>query len=350
MNDTVIEELKRTRSLSQLRWTTGIILSLCFVLPTASVLAHNDDDDESRVGGRQSDYCSATARAQFVACGYERKDDYFTAQAVCLNVTDDEERQTCLDERKANSEESQQLCQEQFDARRDLCAMLGEAQYDPSFRPENFVDPLQIGTAVAPNPYWPLVPRTQWIYADAASGQQITVTVTEKTKLIEGVTCIVVNDVVRVNGELIEDTDDWIAQDLQGNVWYCGEEVKDYATFPDDQPANPELVEIAGSFKVGRDGAKPGILMYAMPIVGQVYRQEFAIGEAEDVAEVISVIGNQAVFGFPCNSECVVTRDFSPLDPGVEENKFYKPGIGLVLELGVGTTERVELISKSVLP
>lgn len=344
-----IHALKQTRSSRQLRVATPIVLGLCCLSPTTAVLA-NSDDDESRAGGRRSDYCSATAQAQFVACGYEQRDDYFTAQAVCLNVADDEEQRACLAESKANSRESQQLCQEQLDARRDLCALLGEAQYDPDFSPENFVDPLQIGSTIAPNPYWPLVPRTQWIYEDAASGQQITVTVTEKTKRIEGVTCIVVNDVVKVNGELIEDTDDWIAQDLQGNVWYCGEEVKDYETFSEDQPAHPELVEIAGSFKVGRDGAKPGILMYAMPTVGQIYRQEFAVGEAEDVAEVINTRSNEAVFGFPCDSECIVTRDFSPLDPGVEENKFYKPGVGLILELGVGTAERVELISTSVLP
>lgn len=350
MIDNVVNELKQqVGPFYQPRLATRTVLGLCCLLPAISVLANNDDD-KSRAGGRQNDYCSATARAQFVACGYEQRDDYFTAQAVCFNETDDADRQTCLADRTANSKESKQLCQEQFDARRNLCAMLGEAQYDPSFRPENFVDPLQIGATVDPNPYWPLVPRTQWVYQDAGSGQQITVTVTEKTKQIEGVTCIVVNDVVRINGELIEDTDDWIAQDLQGNIWYCGEEVKDYESFSGDHPANPELVEIAGSFKVGRDGAKPGILMYATPTVGQIYRQEFAVGEAEDVAQVIHVNGDEAIFGFSCDRECVVTRDFSPLDPGVEENKFYKPGVGLILELGVGTTERVELISKSILP
>ena len=296
------------------------------------------------------DFCSATANAQFLACKNENRDGYFTERAICINVSGENKREECFDESEDNRKEGWQLCKEQLAARQDLCGALGEARYDPRFRPNNFVDPSQIGTTVMPNSYFPLVPRTQWIYEDAASGQRITVTVTEKTKLFEGVTCVVVNDVVEEDGELVEDTDDWIAQDKKGNVWYCGEEVKDYETFEGDDPENPELVAIDGSFKVGRDGASPGILMNAKPEVGQTYRQEFSPGNAEDAAEVIAVDGKERVPGFACNNKCVVTRDFSPLDPGVEENKFYKPGVGLILEIGVGTTERVELISKTVLP
>lgn len=319
-------------------------------MTAAPVLASDDDDDDFYEGRLSNGFCSATADAQFVACKNENRDAFFTEQAICINVGDEEEREECFDESEDNRKEGRQLCKEQFVAREDLCGALGEARYDPRFRPKNFVDPSQIGTTVKPNKYLPLVPRTQWIYEDAEGGDEIIVKVTEKTKLIEDVTCVVVNDVIKFDGELVEDTDDWVAEDKAGNVRYCGEEVKDYETFPGDDPENPELVAIDGSFKVGRDGARPGILMLAKPEVGQTYRQEFSAGNAEDVAEVIAVDGRERVPGFRCNQKCLVTRDFSPLAPGVEENKFYKPGVGFILEIGVGTTERVELVSKTFLP
>ena len=104
-----------------------------------------------------------------------------------------------------------------------------------------------------------------------------------------------VNDVVEEDDDAIEDTDDWYAQDMDGNVWYCGEIAKNFETFEGDDPEDPELVDIEGSWKAGRDYAKPGILMLAAPMVGDVYRQEVSWGDAEDVAEVISTTGSATV-------------------------------------------------------
>ena len=102
-------------------------------------------------------------------------------------------------------------------------------------------------------------------------------------------------------------------------------------------------MEIEGSFKAGRDSARPGILLLADPQVGDAYRQEMALGEAEDVAEVISITGTESVLAAACSSTCLVTRDFSPLEPGVEENKYYVPGIGLILEVDLEEGDRLEL-------
>jgi hypothetical protein len=98
------------------------------------------------------------------------------------------------------------------------------------------------------------------------------VTVTNKTKLINSVTCPVVTDTVTLGAAVVEDTKDWFGQDLAGNVWYCGEEVKDFETFAGDNPNEAELVTIDGSFKAGRDGDKPGIIMLANPAPGIAYR------------------------------------------------------------------------------
>ena len=168
--------------------------------------------------------------------------------------------------------------------------------------------------------------------------------VTEKTKLIDGVTCRVVNGVVEDEGMLIEDTDDWYAQHTNGDVWYCGELARDFETFEGDDPDDPELVEIEGSFKAGRDGDKAGILLPFAPQIGDAYRQEMSLVNAENAAEVISLSGDEEApeAEVSCNSNCLVTRDFSPIDPGVEENKYCATGIGLILETDEG--DRTELV------
>ncbi len=298
---------------------------------------HGDDDDDDQ----EIAFCTKTAKAALTACRNEVRDDLWIAIGNCINVSDPVERRACKAEARTERTDGKALCADQFDARFEVCDLVGEERYDPDFDPANFVDPAEIGNSVAPNPYFPLVPGTQWVYEGGA--ETITVIVLDKTKLIEGVTCRVVNDVVREDGVVKEDTDDWYAQDLAGNVWYCGEEVKDFETFEGDDPEEPELVAIDGSFKVGRDGAKSGIIMLADPQVGNGYRQEVALGEAEDAAEVISITGTESVPAASCSNECLVTRDFTALEPGVEENKYYAPDVGLILEVD-GEGNRVELV------
>jgi hypothetical protein len=289
--------------------------------------------------------CTNTATAALRACRAEAVDDFQIARGVCINLSDAAERAECFDEAGAERQESRASCREQRDARLDLCRALGEDRYDPDFDPADFVDPLAIGGAVAANPYFPLIPGTRWVYE--GGDETVTVTVTEKTKLIEGVTCLVVNDLVEEDGVPIEDTDDWYAQDVDGNVWYCGEIAKNFELFEGDDPAEAELVDIDGSWKTGRDRAQPGIIMLALPQVGDVYRQEVALGEAEDAARVISATGSVTVPAASCDGDCVITRDFTPLEPDANERKFYAPGVGLILERDLVSGDRVELVEFS---
>ena len=95
------------------------------------------------------------------------------------------------------------------------------------------------------------------------------------------ITARVVRDTVRSEGELVEDTLDWYAQDSAGNVWYMGEDTAEFE--------NGKIVSRAGSFEAGAGGALPGILLPAEPQVGQKYRQEYLKGEAEDNGEVLGI-------------------------------------------------------------
>jgi hypothetical protein len=136
---------------------------------------------------------------------------------------------------------------------------------------------------------------------------------------------------------VIEDTDDYFAQDVAGNVWYFGEISQSF----DD---NGDLENLDGSWKAGVELARPGIVMKAVPAVGDFYRQEFFLGEAEDMAEVTSASGTEAVPGAACAGTCLVTNEFTPIEPDASEDKYYAPGIGLILEVDSETGDRVELI------
>jgi hypothetical protein len=218
-----------------------------------------DADNERDVNGRDENaFCSQTALALLKACRNEVEDDFFVAKAKCINVSDQGKREQCLVEAKAARKESKQLCREQRDGRLDACQSLGEDRYDPDFDPALFGDPRN---PTNPNPYFPLGIGNQWEYRGGAETN--TVRVLNQTKLIAGVTCIVVRDKVFKDGDLVENTDDWYAPAQDGNVWYCGEEVKDFESFEGDDPRRPELVKIDGSFKAGRDGDKPGIIFQA---------------------------------------------------------------------------------------
>ncbi len=305
--------------------------------------------------------CSGASNALRRACEFEVLDEFFVGAAICAHSASENEADVCLETYSDDRDEALEECSAVTEARLDLCVATEDAVHNPPFGIDfagNFVDPLMIGEPGGPaaHPYLPLVQGSTWVLEGTfmEDGEEITetttITVTERIKLVEGIRCLVVRDVVEVDGELIEDTDDWFAQDLDGNLWYCGEEAKDYETFDGDMPAIPELVAIDGAFKAGREGDEAGILLPAVPVSGDIYRQEVSFTNAEDAIEIIAVDGTESVPAASCVNDCLVTLDFSPLDPGVEENKYYAPGIGMILEVDQETGDRVELISYEVAP
>ena len=185
-------------------------------------------------------------------------------------------------------------------------------------------------TADITHPYWPMKPGTRWTYRDVdekGEVQTVVVVATAETKkLANGITARVVRDTVRSDGELVEDTLDWYAQDSAGNVWYMGEDTAEFE--------NGKIASREGSFEAGVGGALPGILLPAEPQVGQKYRQEYLKGEAEDNGEVLGV--NQLV-EVPTGSysDALLTRDTTNLEPDVVEYKLYAPDIGPVLALDI---------------
>ncbi len=210
----------------------------------------------------------------------------------------------------------------------------------PDFNSASFTTPLIIN-----NPYFPLVPGTTFLYEPRPNEDNVlnTMVVTDDTKNILGINCVVVHDYETVNGVLTEDTLDWYAQDDDGNVWYFGEDTKKYLC---EDHTNPDCVDTTGSWEAGKDGALPGYLMLADPRQGVCYQQEYA-EDAQDRAKVLRLNAKVDLEDGESYENCLKTKEWTALDPGVIEHKYYAPGVGLVLiEELKGKTVRVELIDK----
>jgi len=190
--------------------------------------------------------------------------------------------------------------------------------YAPAIDPANFVDKID-------NAYMPLIPGTTFIYEGKTENgnEHVEVVVTSETKVSMGVTCIVVKDTVSVDGVVTEDTLDWYAQDKQGNVWYFGEDTKEFQ--------DGKVSSTAGTWEAGVDGALPGIIMGANSAVGDTYRQEYYKGQAEDVAAVLS-LSESASVPYGSYSDLIMINEWNALDnPAVYEHKYYAKGIGVVM-------------------
>ncbi len=123
-----------------------------------------------------------------------------------------------------------------------------------------------------------------------------------------------------------------------GNVWYCGE-----ATAELDKHGH--ITSTQGTWQAGRNGAVPGIFMPAHPKVGQTFRQEFYKGQAEDHFQVLSLHASVKV-PYTSSKQALLTKEWTPLEPGVIDHKHYLRGIGTVFEQAVkGSTERLALVS-----
>src|SRR5262245_36352682 len=110
-------------------------------------------------------FCSDTAAALFEACGAEVRDDFSKARAICINISDAEDREECQDDAAAARDEGNERCAAQRTARRQVCARLGEARYDPSFDPADFEDDFR--DLDHPNRYFPLRIGNRWEYRSA---------------------------------------------------------------------------------------------------------------------------------------------------------------------------------------
>jgi hypothetical protein len=214
----------------------------------------------------------------------------------------------------------------------------------PNPRPQPLYDPAQFTTHVD-NPWFPLKPDIVYVYRGTEEGDRLrdVFRITNRTKSIAGVTCRVIKDKVYVNGVLRERTFDYYTQNIDGNVWYFGEDTAEL-------DKNGDVKTTEGTWRTGRDGAEAGIFMEANPQVGHTFQQELLRGHAEDHFEVLSLNAEIKVpyghFGRnPLRRSVQLTKEWSPLEPDVRDHKYYVRGIGQVMEKTVrGGDETLRLV------
>jgi hypothetical protein len=209
--------------------------------------------------------------------------------------------------------------------------------YSPSIDPADFVSTID-------NRYFPLKPGTTFLYKGVHENGKTPQTdkeiVTSKTKQILGVRCVVVRDIVSSYGKPIEKTFDWYALDMDGIVWYMGEDTR--------VVGHGRFVKMSDSWEGGVNGAQPGIIMPGNPQPGEEYRQEYYPGHALDQARVLGS-GGPVKVTYGSYKHTLLTVETSPrIDPGVAERKYYVAGLGDVKEQTVsGNREQIELVSVS---
>jgi hypothetical protein len=274
--------------------------------------------------------CRTSTNAVYDACTAAAKSDKTLAVGKCDNLAGSGAVKACRAHAAADAKDARGTCADGRKVRVGACRKLGATPYHPTIASANFV-------ATIDNPFFPLVPGTTFVYEGQSPDglEHDEFAVTHNTRVILGVPCTEVHDTVTTNGVLTEDTLDWFAQDKTGNVWYFGENTHELA--------DGLISTIEGTFMAGVDGAQPGIVMEAHPAVGDFYRQEFDLGNAEDFAEVVGLSAAVTV-PFDSFTNCLDTRETTPLEPDLHEHKFYAAGVGNVLETDEDTGARTELI------
>ena len=194
-------------------------------------------------------------------------------------------------------------------------------------------------TANITNRYFPIARGKTFIYAGTKDGapERVEMKILHTTRTILGVPCVVISDVVTSNYTLVEKTTDWYSQDSAGNVWYFGEDTKEYK--------NGVVTSTAGTWEAGVDNAQPGIAMKAAPKPGPAYRQEYRPGIAEDMAKILTTTATRRV---PLGKlhNVLQTYDTDPLNPNKLEHKWFAPGVGMIeaIRWGGGHNEHIKLV------
>ncbi len=194
-----------------------------------------------------------------------------------------------------------------------------EIEYTSSFRTEDCTF-----SATGSNPYFILEPNYRQVLIGNQGGAEVelTITVLNETREVNGTETRVVEERETESGELVEVSRNFFAIcDETNSIFYFGEEVDDYE--------NGAIVGHEGAWLAGEGDNKPGIFMPGTVLLGARYYQEMAPDIAVDRAEIIETDAELAV---PAGSfdDVLVVVESNPLEPDVEELKYYTIGVGIL--------------------
>src|SRR5918999_5192760 len=200
----------------------------------------------------------------------------------------------------------------------EILSTVGAKDFDPTdFDNSTTVD----------NKWFPLKPGDYSVFEGSAidDGQRISrrvlTTVTDLSKVINGVNSVIVWERDYSEGELVEAELAFFAQDKYGNVWHMGEYPEEYEEGEFDK---------APGWLADFKGAKAGIAMRAEPrLKTPSYAQGYAPPPINwiDRGRVYKV-GQKTCVPVDCYDEVLVIEEFEKNKPGAFQLKYYALGVG----------------------
>jgi hypothetical protein len=193
---------------------------------------------------------------------------------------------------------------------------------DVDFDQANFTHPTDVT-----NPWFPLEPGTRFTWQGHATEEgerverAVVFTVTDLTKVVNGVRTVVAWDRDYNDGELEEVELAFFAQDDDGNVWHFGQ-------YPEELEGK-KIVKTP-TWIAGLHGARAGIEMQAVPRLDTPSYAEGWGGSDVDWTDrgMVYQLGQETCVPLDCYSDVLVIDEFNPEDPGAHQLKYYARGIG----------------------
>jgi hypothetical protein len=188
---------------------------------------------------------------------------------------------------------------------------------------EKWLDRFEIDKAdllpTGTNPYIPMKPGRVLTLKHGID--TLTISVLSETQLVDGVTAGILEERETKGGKLVEVSRNFLAtHKATGDVYYFGEDVDNYK--------EGRIVSHESAWRAGLANARFGLMIPAMPSVGQAFYQEIAPKVAMDRVEVISIT---ETVNTPAGTfeHCIHLRETTPLERDVS-HKYYAPGIGII--------------------
>jgi hypothetical protein len=207
------------------------------------------------------------------------------------------------------------------------------------FASVNFPNP-----TVIDNTWFRLIPGTQYTLKGQANRgggllpHEVIFTVTDLTKVIDGVRTVVIWDRDFNEGELVEAELSFFAQDKDRNVWNLGEYPEEYE--------GGQFTGAPSTWISGLAGAEGGLHMLANPRTGTSWYLQGSAPAIEflDCAKVAKT-GETICVPFGCYNDVLVTDETSPLDQGGgHQLKYHAPGVGIIQVGAVADKEGETLV------
>lgn len=183
-------------------------------------------------------------------------------------------------------------------------------------------------SASVDNPWFPLPAGQVAELRGEEDGEKVYLRMTVAADSVEiaGVATRKLEEYEEHDGEVVEISQNYFAQALDGTVCYFGEDVDIYE--------DGRVTAHDGAWRAGEGINQPGIQMPAYPQPGMSYAQELAPGLAEDHADHVTA-GEHIATPYGTFDDTQRVREWSTLEPDDQSIKVYGYGVGLLIDDGL---------------